>query len=242
MAYDFYYWPSIQGRGEFVRLALEEAGADYIDIARNSNYEGGGEAALMIFMERDDIPYPPFAPPFLKDGDVLIGQTAAILLYLGDRHGLAPRDVAKRLWVHQIQLTIADLVGEAHDTHHPLSGDLYYEDQKTEALRRAKSFREDRIPKFLGWFERILDRNPEGAGQLVGSALTYADLSLFQIVEGLAYAFPRRMRRTLTEVPRLTALRRAIARRPRIRAYLHSDRRIAFNEQGIFRHYPDLDG
>ena len=123
-----------------------------------------------------------------------------------------------------------------------MDGDLYYEDQKPEALRRAKSFREERIPKFLGWFERVLARNPEGAGQLVGSALTYADLSLFQIVEGLAYAFPRRMRRTLTEVPRLTALRRAIARRPRIRAYLNSDRRIAFNEQGIFRHYPELDG
>src|SRR5580704_11714180 len=197
MAYEFYYWPSIQGRGEFVRLALEEAGADYIDVARGPENEGSGEEALMAFMERDDIPYPPFAPPFLKDGDVLIGQTAAILLYLGDRHGLAPSDAAKRLWVHQIQLTVADLVGEAHDTHHPLSGDLYYEDQKPEALRRAKYFREERISKFLGWFERILARNPEGAGQLVGSSLTYADLSLFQIVEGLVYAFPRRTRRTL---------------------------------------------
>ena len=242
MAYEFYYWPSIQGRGEFVRLALEEAGADYIDVARSSVDEGGGEAALMAFLDRDDISYPPFAPPFLKDGNVLIGQTAAILLYLGDRHGLAPRDAAKRLWVHQIQLTIADLVGEAHDTHHPLSGALYYEDQKSEALRRAKFFREDRIPKFLGWFERILARNPAGAGQLVGSALTYADLSLFQIVEGLAYAFPRTMRRTLGEVPRLAAVHQAIAHRPRIRAYLDSDRRIAFNEQGIFRHYPELDG
>ena len=191
MAYEFYYWPSIQGRGEFVRLALEEAGAEYIDVARRPESEGGGVATLMAFLEREDIANPPFAPPFLKDGDVLIGQTAAILLYLGDRHGLAPRDEAKRLWVHQIQLTIADLVGEAHDTHHPLGGDLYYEDQKPEALRRAKHFREERIPKFLGWFEGILARNPEGAGQLVGSAVTYADLSLFEIVEGLLYAFPR---------------------------------------------------
>ncbi|MGH6835886.1 MAG: glutathione S-transferase [Methylocella sp.] len=242
MTYEFYYWPGIQGRGEFVRLALEEAGADYVDIARGSGDEDSGEAALMAFLERDDIPHPPFAPPFLKDGDVLIGQTAAILLYLGDRHGLAPREKAKRLWVHQIQLTIADLVAEAHDTHHPLRGDLYYEDQKPAALRRARHFREDRIPKFLGWFERILARNPEGAGQLVGSALTYADLSVFQIVEGLAYAFPRRMRRTLTEVPRVAALHQAVAQRPRIRAYLNSDRRFAFNEQGIFRHYPELDG
>jgi hypothetical protein len=140
MAYEFYYWPSIQGRGEFVRLALEEAGAEYIDVARRPESEGGGVATLMAFLEREDIANPPFAPPFLKDGDVVIGQTAAILLYLGDRHGLAPREEAKRLWVHQIQLTIADLVGEAHDTHHPLGGDLYYEDQKPEALRRAKYF------------------------------------------------------------------------------------------------------
>ncbi len=242
MAYEFYYWPSIQGRGEFVRLALEEAGAEYIDVARRPESEGGGVATLMAFLEREDITCPPFAPPFLKDGDVLIGQTAAILLYLGDRHGLAPRDEAKRLWVHQIQLTIADLVGEAHDTHHPLSGDFYYENQKPEALRRAKHFREERIPKFLGWFEGILARNPEDAGQLVGSAVTYADLSLFQIVEGLLYAFPRRMQRTLIDVPRVAALHRAIAQHPRIRAYLDSNRRIAFNEQGIFRHYPELDG
>ncbi len=241
MAYELYYWPGIQGRGEFVRLALEEAGADYIDVARRPEKEGSGEEALMAYLERNDIPHPPFAPPFLKDGDVLIGQTSAILLYLGDHHGLAPKDAAKRLWVHQIQLTIADLVGEAHDTHHPLSGDLYYEDQKPEALRRAKSFREERIPKFLGWFERILPSNPAGAGQLVGRDLTYADLSLFQIVEGLVYAFPRRMRRTLREVPRVVALHQAIAQRPRIRAYLESDRRISFNEQGIFRHYPELD-
>lgn len=241
MAYEFYYWPGIQGRGEFVRLALEEAGADYIDVARMPEKEGGGEEALLAFLQRGDIPCPPFAPPFLKDGDILIGQTAAILLYLGDRHDLAPKDPAKRLWVHQIQLTIADLVGEAHDTHHPLGGDLYYEDQKPEALRRAKSFRENRMPKFLDWFERILARNPRGAGHLAGGRLTYADLSLFQIVEGLAYAFPRRMQRTLREVPRVAALHQAIAQRPRIRAYLESDRRIAFNKQGIFRHYPELD-
>ena len=234
--------PAFRGAASSSGWRLEEAGADYIDVARRPEREGGGVAALIAFVDREDIANAPFAPPFLKDGDVLIGQTAAILLYLGDRHELAPRDAAKWFWVHQIQLTIADLVGEAHDTHHPLSGDLYYEEQKPEALRRAKYFREERIPKFLGWFEGILAHNPEGAGQLVGSALTYADLSLFQIVEGLVYAFPRRMKRTLKELPRLAALHQAIAQRRRIRVYLNSDRRIAFNEQGIFRHYPELDG
>ena len=242
MSYELYYWPGIQGRGEFVRLALEEAGADYIDIARDPKGEDEAVAVLMAALESESLTHPPFAPPFLKDGDIIIGQTAAILLYLGDRHALAPKDPVQRLWVNQIQLTIADLVGEAHDVHHPLGGSFYYEDQKPEALRRAKLFREERIPKFLSWFERILERNSEGDTYLAGNAVSYADLSLFQTVEGLLYAFPRRMKKLLTRVPRVAALRRTIAQRPRIRAYLDSGRRLAFNEQGIFRHYPELDG
>jgi glutathione S-transferase len=241
MAYELYYWPEIQGRGEFIRLALEDAGADYVDAARRPEHEGGGAAAIMAFLERQDIACPPFAAPFLKDGNKIIGQTANILLYLGTRLGLAPDDEAQRLWVHQIQLTIADLVGEAHDTHHPISGELYYEDQKTEARRRAPHFRNNRIPKYLAWFERILARNSGSGGLFTGSTVTYADLSLFQLVEGLNYAFPRRMNQVLAGVPRVAALHRAIGQRPRIRAYLASNRRIPFNEQGIFRHYPELD-
>ena len=236
MPYELYYWPTIQGRGEFVRLALEEAGADYIDVAR----ESAGLAAMMRMMDRAE--RPPFAPPFLKDGETIIGQTAAILLYLGARHGLAPKDPAGGLWTHQIQLTIADIVAEAHDTHHPVAVSLYYEDQKAEALRRAQEFRDNRIPKFLDWFDTILARNPAGDGHLVGRGLTYADLSLFQLVEGLAYAFPEATKRALEETPRIAALHAAVARRPRIKAYLDSPRRIPFNEEGIFRRYPELDG
>ncbi|RNJ49675.1 glutathione S-transferase [Methylocystis hirsuta] len=238
MPYELYYWPGIQGRGEFVRLALEEAGANYIDRAREPN----AEATLIAFLERTDIAHPSFAPPFLKDGQLIVGQTAAILLYLGDRHGLAPKNPERRLWVHQIQLTIADLVGEAHDTHHPLSGDLYYEEQKPEASHRAKWFREERIQKYLDWFETILARNPDGDAHLAGDTLSYADLSLFQVVEGLLYAFPKKTKALLAESPRVSALRLMVARRPRIRAYLESDRRVKFNEHGIFRHYPELDG
>lgn len=237
MAYELYYWPGIQGRGEFIRLTLEEAGAAYVDVAR----EPGGEAALLAFLARDDLVHPPFAAPFLKDGDVVVGQTAAILLYLGDRLGLAPKDEGLRLWAHQIQLTIADLVAEAHETHHPLGAELYYEDQKPEALRRAKNFREERIPKFFAWFEAILARNPEGDEHLVGRTATYVDLSLFQVVEGLLYAFPKSAKAALRETPRVAALHRAVASRPRIRDYLTCGRRIGFNEQGIFRHYPELD-
>jgi glutathione S-transferase len=235
MAYEFYYWPGIQGRGEFVRLALEEAGADYIDVARESE----GLAVMMRMMEHAD--RPPFAPPFLKDGETIISQTAAILLYLGARHGLAPKDPAGGLWTHQIQLTLGDFVAEAHDTHHPIGGGLYYEDQKAEALRRSEEFRDSRIPKFLGWFEQILARNPAGSSHLVGGTLTYADLSLFQVIEGLAYAFPKAAKRALKNAPLVAALHDSVAERPRIKAYIASPRRIPFNEDGIFRRYPELD-
>ncbi len=238
MAYELYYWPTIQGRGEFVRLALEEAGAEYVDVARRR----GGMAAMQLLMDGAGAAHPPFAPPFLKDGDVLIAQTANILLYLGRRHSLAPREEAGRLWVHQMQLTIADAVDEAHDTHHPIASSLYYEDQRTEARRRTADFVANRIPQYLGYFHRVLERNPRGERHLVGSRTSYCDLSLFQLVAGLRYAFPRAMAGLGPRFPRVTALHARIAARPRIDAYLKSSRRIALNEQGIFRHYPELDG
>jgi glutathione S-transferase len=237
VAYELYYWPSIQGRGEFVRLTLEEAGADYVDVARSPR----GMDKMLALMEDERLARPPFAPPFLKDGEITIGQTAAILFYLGGQHDLAPSDEAGKLWTHQIQLTIADFVLEAHDTHHPIASGLYYEDQKEEAVRRAEDFRESRVPKFLQWFEDILARNPAGPQHLVGGKLTYVDLSLFQMIAGLSYAFPKLMKRELRNHPHVGALHAAIPKRPRIKAYLDSPRRIPFNESGIFRHYPELD-
>jgi glutathione S-transferase len=232
--YELYYWPSIQGRGEFVRLALEEAGADYVDVARRD----GGVDLLMAALEVGD--HPAFAPPFLKAGEQTIGQVANILLYLGEQHGLAPRTEPGRLWVHQLQLTIADLVTEAHDTHHPIASMLYYEDQKPEAKRRAADFVETRIPKFMGYFARLL-ANPEPRDYLLGERVSYADLSLFQVIEGLRYAFPNAMKKVEQEHPELTALRDRVAARPKIAAYLASPRRIPFNQDGIFRRYPELD-
>lgn len=239
MHYELYYWPEIQGRGEFVRLALEEAGADYIDVARGAEDEGMGVPALLRLM--DEAGRPPFAPPFLKAGELILGQTAAILLYLGDRHGLAPHTEAQRLWVHQLQLTVADLVGEIHDTHHPIASRLYYADQKAEAKRRAADFTANRLPKYLDYFERVVTRNGDSPHHVVGNALTYADLSLFQLVEGLRYAFPRTMARLAPSYPGVLAVHAMAAARPRIAAYLASPRRIPFNESGIFRHYPELD-
>lgn len=234
MVYELFYWPGIQGRGEFVRLALEEAGAEYVDVARRE----GGLELLNAALEIEE--YPAFAPPFLKAGEQTIGQVANILLYLGEQHALAPRSEPGRLWAHQLQLTIADLVTEVHDTHHPISVSLLYEDQKPEALRRAADFVEMRIPRFLGYFARLLT-NPEPRDWLVGDKLSYADLSLFQVIEGLRYAFPKATRRMENEYPALTALRDRVAARPNIAAYLASDRRIPFNQDGIFRRYPELD-
>ena len=233
MRYELYYWAGIQGRGEFVRLALEEAGADYVDVAR----EASGEAAMLRLLNGEDVEHPPFAPPYLKAGEMLIGQTANILLYLGPRHDLVPTTEAGRLWAHQLQLTIADLVDEVHDTHHPIASSLYYEDQCTEAKRRTADFLKSRAPKYLGSFEKVLVRKQF----LLGANLTYPDLSLFQVVAGLRYAFPRAMARLEPKYPGVTALHDRVAARPGIAAYLSSDRRIAFNEHGIFRHYPELD-
>jgi len=237
MRYELYYWPSIQGRGEFVRLALAEAGADYVDVARRK----GGMARLERLLESPRVKHPPFAPPFLKAGELLIGQTANILLFLGAHHGLAPRNEAGRLWVNQLQLTIADLVAEAHDVHHPVGAGLYYEDQKREAKRAAESFTAERIPKYLAYFEMVLAQGGRSGSYLAGARLSYADLSLFQIVDGLRYAFPHRMKRLERKIPRVIGLRNRVAARPRIAAYLASEARIPFNESGIFRHYPELD-
>jgi glutathione S-transferase len=240
MNYELYYWPTIQGRGEFVRLALEEAGARYRDMARESG-KGAGIAALVRFLDGRNIERPPFAPPFLKAGRLIIGQTANILQFLGSRHGLAPKNESGRLWTHELQLTMADFVGEIHDTHHPVAANLYYEDQKKEARRRAADFLRNRAPKFLGHFEQVLAKNARGERYLVGAKLTYADLSMFQIVSGLSYAFPRSMAKAARKYGRLFALRSRVQERPQIAAYLASPRRIPFNDEGIFRHYAELD-
>ena len=241
MTYVLYYWPGIQGRGEYVRLALEEAGADYVDIALLPDENGGGVPAIERYLAGDDIERPPFAPPFLKAGRQLIGQTPNILLYLGGRLGLAPRDAAGRFWTHQLQLTIADFLVEIHDTHHPIGGGLYYSEQKREAKRRTRDFLAHRLPKFLGYFERVLERNPARGPWLVGRRLTYADLSLAQVIAGLRYAFPLASRRVLQRQPLLRELHEAVFARPRIKKYVASQRRLAFNNDDLFRRYRGLD-
>ena len=232
--YDLYYWPTIQGRGEFVRLALEAAGAPYRDVSR----EDGGKAMMRLMKPTFGAS---FAPPFLRQGERTIGQVAAILAWTGPQLGLAPNGDSDRAWLNQIQLTFADLVAEVHDTHHPVDTMAYYDDQKPEAARRSRVFCKQRMPKYLNWAESVLATNPAGADWLVGGDLTYADLSLFQIVEGLRYAFPNAAGWALERTPRVTALHDRVAALPRIAAYLKSERRIAFNEDGIFRRYPELD-
>ncbi len=234
MRYQLYYWTGIQGRGEFVRLALEDADAEYTDVAREE-----GDDAILPFLRGDRPGARPFAPPFLKAGRLVVAQTAEILLYLGPRHRLAPAGESTRLYAHQLQLTISDLVVEAHDTHHPIAGGLYYEDQRPAAKQRAEDFRRQRIPKFLGYFEDVLDK---AGGRHALGRHSYVDLSLFQVMSGLTYAFPQAMKRMRRKLPRLTALAERVAERPRLAAYLESPRRIPFNEMGIFRHYPELDG
>jgi glutathione S-transferase len=240
MNYELYYWPSIQGRGEYVRLALEQAGARYRDVAREPGRRAG-VAELMRFLNGRHVRRAPFAPPFLKAGRLVIGQTANILQFLGPRHELVPKDTATRLWIHELQLTIADFVVEIHDTHHPIASGLYYEEQKKEARRRTADFLQGRAPKYLGYFERALGTSARGQHYLTGTKPSYADLSLFQIIAGLSFAFPRATAKSARKYRRLFALHARVQELPRIAAYLASPRRIPFNNDGIFRHYPELD-
>jgi len=235
MKYELYYWPSIQGRGEFVRLALEEAGANYVDVARGD--KGGRDPIYKILSANTKTP--PFAPPILKAGNIVVSHAANILQFLGPRLKLAPKSEVGRLWTHGLQLTMTDFIKEVHDTHHPIATSLYYEDQKEEAKAYTKEFLKNRAPKYLGYFEEVLKKN--GGRHLVDRSLTYVDLSLFQIVTGLRYAFPKAMKKLEKDTPLSVKLRDAVEKRPRIAAYLASPRRIAFNEGGIFRNYPELE-
>jgi glutathione S-transferase len=235
MRYELYYHAANPGRGEFIRLALEEAGADYVDVARAP----GGTEALQQLRQDPANKRPAFAPPFLRHGDVTVGQTANILQYIGPKLGLAPDDEQGRLWAHQLQLTIADLVQAIQHTHHPVAHGLYYEDQKSEAIEYSKHFIAERVPKFLGWFERVLQAN--GGEHTVGDRLSYVDLSLFQLIEGLRFSFPKSMQKAEQKYPGLRSLHDRIAARPKIAAYLASPRHMAFNDRGVFRQLPELD-
>lgn len=237
--YSLYYWPTLPGRGELVRVVLEDAGVAYDDVARQPESEGGGLQAVLPFLQGRGPGHPTFAPPVLRAGEVTIAQTAAICQFLGEQHDLAPVEPAGRAHALQLMLTVMDLVAEAHDTHHPLGKNLYYEDQLDAARQAAKNFVQDRMPKLLGYFERVLERS--GGPYLLGARAAYPDLALFQTLAGLAYAFPRGYGRASAQTPRLTALGQAVGQRPRLAAYLDSPRRMAFNEHGIFRRYPELD-
>ena len=236
MRYELYYGNTNQGRGEFVRLALEEAQADYVDVARESG-PGLGPEAMAPYLKGTNVAHPQFAPPFLKHGDLVIGQTASILLYLGPRLGLAPESEGERLYAHQLQLTIADLVMEIQHTHHPVAHGLYYEDQKAEAITYTRHFLAERLPKFLGFFERVLGEREH----LAGNRLSYVDLSMFQLIDGLRFSFPKTMARIERDYRGLVALHDRIAARPNVAAYLKSPRRLPWNERGVFRHYPELE-
>lgn len=238
MRYELYYWPGIQGRGEFVRLALEAGGADYVDVARLSGRGRGVDAMLRLM---DEAAREPFAPPFIRAGNLIIAQTANILNYLGPRLGLGPKAEAARLWAHQLQLTVTDFVAEIHDTHHPIASSLYYQQQKREARQRSELFLRERLPKYLGYFERAIENNVNGRGHAIGRSLSYVDLSMFQLISGLRYAFPKSMSRRKRYYPHLNALHDKVMANANVAAYLASERRIPFNEDGVFRCYPELE-
>lgn len=237
--YELYYWPPLPGRGEPIRLIFEDAGVPYRDVGRLPEEGGGGVKAIFAYYAGEREGHPAFAPPVLKVGELVLAQMSTICLYLGRRLGLAPADEPGWLHADQLMLTIADLFDEVHDTHHPLGVSLYYEDQKEEARKRSELFLRHRLPRFLGYFQRVLDHN--GNGVLVGDAVSYVDLAIFHLLCGIEYAFPKGYAKEAEKVTGLVELRDRIAARPKIAAYLASPRRLPFNEDGIFRRYPELD-
>lgn len=238
-AYQLIYWPGLQGRGELVRLALEATETPYVDVARLPEADGGGIPAVRRALEGAGPGLRPFAPPVLVVGELGIAQTANILAFLGPRLGLVPDDEGRRAEALQLQLTVTDWVAEVHDTHHPIGTDLYYEEQREEAKKRSSAFLAERLPKFMGYFEDVIEA--QGGDHLLGADLAYPDLSVFQVLRGLAYAFPKGFGGMRGAYPRLQALEDRVAAVPALAAYLASERRIPFNEHGIFRRYPELD-
>ena len=237
--YNLYYWPGLPGRGEFVRLVLEEGGAAYTDVARLSEDDGDGIPAIMAFLKGQRQGLVPLAPPFLQVGDLVLAQTANICMFLARRLDLVPPEDGAQAEAMQLLLTVADLVTEVHDTHHPVSTTIAYEEQKEEAKKRSHLFLARRLPKFMGYFDNIIQRN--GGAYALGDTLTCVDLALLQLVAGLRYAFPRALARVATDIPRVIGVHDRVAARPNIAAYLASERRLPFCEHGIFRRYPELD-
>jgi len=239
MAYELYYWPFIPGRGEPVRLTFAFGGVAYRDVAREAPSPKEGAEILVSFNEGERSEGHPFAPPYLivdEDGErTLHWQSAHLCDLVARREGLV--DEANASYAASLVLTLADLMDEAHDTHHPLATGLYYEEQKDAAKVRAGYFWENRIPKYLGFFEH----HASDAGTLVGEATSHVDAIAWHVLEGLHYAFPKAMASYAGRWPKLEALRACVPQHPSLGAYIASDDRMAFNEQGIFRRYPELD-
>ncbi|KAL1639271.1 hypothetical protein SLS58_008113 [Diplodia intermedia] len=251
--YELLYHPGIPGRGEYIRLVLEAAGTPYSEPAREKG-KAGYDAVLATCSpsstgDADGNP-PVFAPPALRvpgagrDGKALvIAQTPNIIQYLAPKVGLAPADEADALHASQIMLTALDLSNETHDSHHPIAVSLYYEDQKDAAKQRAKDFRENRIPKFFSYFERSLKGNEESGGgkYLVGDKLTHADTTVWQVIDGLLFAFPKELEARKEEFPLIFGkFYPGIKEEKGLKEYLASDRRLKYS-QGLYRHYPELD-
>ena len=237
--YRLVYWPTIPGRGEFVRVILEDVGAAYIDVARLPEAEGGGSRAVVGFLADPPPGLRPLACPVLVADDLVLAQSVAIAMLLGERHHRLPGDGAGRYGVQQVLLTMTDLVAEVHSVHHPISTSLRYEDQREAAIVGARPFHAQRLPKYLDWLERLLADN--GDEVLVGAGTTVADLWVLPLLDGLDYAFPRSMAALAPRVARLRGLRDRVASRPPLVTYLASARHRPHNLSGIFRHYPELD-
>ncbi|MXO64197.1 glutathione S-transferase [Altericroceibacterium endophyticum] len=236
MVYDFWYWPTLPGRGDFIRYPLEAAQIPYTDCARDAE---DGFAAVAEHLEAKQGCHA-FAVPLLETGSESIAQTANILLFLNQEHGLGPSDAAGMRYLNQLQCDIADITEEVHAVHHPISTAFYYEDQRDAAIQSAEKFREQRIPKYLAHFERIANAH-DGDWLLEGDSWSTGDTSIAYLLDGLHFMFPLRMAALQSDYPTIHQIQQKTFALEYLDAYRASDRCAAFGTEGIFRNYPELD-
>jgi glutathione S-transferase len=184
--FELIYWPGDPGRAEHIRLALEYAGAKYIDTALSKDALTTVLAQISDDQLGDSLNPPCYAPPILRHGQLAINQTPNVLLYLGPKLGLVPgidENPNNLFRVNALALSALDgLSNEVHNCHHPISTSLYYEEQKDESIRASTAWVTKRLPIFLAYFQKVLSGEASGQGPwLFGGKTSYADLVLYHV-------------------------------------------------------------
>jgi len=221
------YWPAKDadgkvaagaGRAEYLRVLFEEAGVPYQDVT------AGLRAFFWQNLEAQ--PYPALAPPAIRKNNFILGQTAVCAKRLAMEFGFYPTDEDDAAHAEQIVTTVHEYIAEGRSAFHPVKNTMSYHDQKEEAKPYIAAFKADRLPRYMTNFERFLKANRGGGGFFVGDSLSYVDLQVMVMLQVTRSQFP-----DAWEALDAKLLKDHLAQmeaRPRIKAYLLSDRKQPF--------------